>query len=120
MEELFFSTNLKGLFNALEPYCNSSDFRTFLNKLDYINNKFPPKYTTDNSYQESFVQINTFLFNCLKQKAELEPDNNEIKDYLEQLFTKPTTCKYNNGKNEITVNYLDHEILDEYLSQKKR
>lgn len=120
MEELFFSTNLKGLFKALEPYANSSKFRAFLNDLDHINNNFPPKNTTDNTYQQYFDQIHTFLFNCLKQKAELEPDNIEINDYLEQLFTNPTTYKYNNGKNEITVNYLSHEILDDYLNKKKR
>lgn len=120
MEELFFTTNLRGLFTELSVYTNPSDFRDFLNNLDFINNNFPPKDVNDKQYQEKFDQINLFLFECFKRKLELVPNNQEIKSKMEELFDKPISCKYSGKKKEVTVNNLDHKILQEYLDGKQK
>ena len=120
MEELFFKTNLKVLFEEMKIYTEPSDFRMFLNDLDYINSNFPPKDQNDITIQERFDRINWFLFECLKRKLELEPDNKEIEEKMKILFDKPITCRYENRGKEIVVNNLDSAILNTYLENKKR
>ena len=118
MEECFFKADLKKLCEKLQQYNSTNEIRYFLNNLDklhsYINN-----LDVDNiKIQEIYNNINLFLFECFKNKSELENNKNILDEQIKSLFDTNFFLNYIN-KNEIVLNGLDKNLLDNYKGEQK-
>lgn len=119
MEKCFFQANLKVLCEKLQKYNSANEIRYFINRLDKLHMCISSLDDNNTKIQELYSDINMFLFECLKNKAEIENNENILNNQIKTLFDTDLTLTYIN-QNKIILKGLDKNILDEYKNKQKK